>query len=102
MADQAPAWMRQARCRDVDPEVFFPLAGSRGRASRRAAKAICAFCLVKGQCAAYGAVAGRGYGVWGGVDLARPGRRGRPPANGRVLEPAPQQPFRSGPGGGAV
>jgi WhiB family redox-sensing transcriptional regulator len=63
-------WRHRARCRDVEPETFFPV-GTTGPAAAQtqAAKAICALCPVKDECLewALGAGSSSEYGVWGGL-----------------------------------
>jgi WhiB family redox-sensing transcriptional regulator len=46
---QAPAWMRDALCAEVDPELFFPEKGG----STREAKAVCGRCPVAAECLDY-------------------------------------------------
>lgn len=66
--DRDVAWMDDARCRDADPEIFFP---DTGRAdTTEQAKEICETCDVQKECLEYimsfpstDAV----YGVWGGT-----------------------------------
>lgn len=56
-------WTEQARCREVDSELFFPDRGS----STRQAKSVCANCEVKAECLAYAMLHRIGPGVWGGT-----------------------------------
>lgn len=57
------SWQELARCRETDPEVFFPGVGC----SNTPAKAICARCDVTGQCAAQARrFTGDVHGVWAG------------------------------------
>jgi WhiB family redox-sensing transcriptional regulator len=64
-----PGWMRDALCRE-HPEVdFFPTRGQ----STAPAKAVCASCLVRAECATY-AVEHDEAGIWGGT--SERGRRG--------------------------
>ncbi|GAA4544185.1 WhiB family transcriptional regulator [Pseudonocardia xishanensis] len=67
--DEGRAWLVRARCRGVDPEVFFPVADDgpvrEGEVAR--AKAVCAGCPVREQCLAW-ALAALPYGVAGGLD----------------------------------
>ena len=60
----------RAACRDVDPELFFPV-GHAGPARRQiaAAKAVCHRCPVIDACLAWAMDAGREEGVWGGQDM---------------------------------
>jgi WhiB family transcriptional regulator, redox-sensing transcriptional regulator len=62
-------WRRQAACRHVDTELFFPVGrGSRAMAETQQAKAICARCPVRQPCLAYALATGQAYGIWGGYD----------------------------------
>ena len=64
------AWQEQAVCRDLDPELFFHPDGERGPSRRNriaTAKAICATCPVRQQCAEYALAAREPYGIWGGL-----------------------------------
>jgi len=64
----------RAACRDVDPELFFPI-GTAGPAQRQiaAAKAVCHRCPVIDDCLASALDAGHDEGVWGGHYMS--GRR---------------------------
>lgn len=59
-------WRDAARCVGHDPELWFPV-GSAGPALAQAAqaKAICAGCPVRAQCAALGE--GMEFGIFGGL-----------------------------------
>lgn len=57
------SWMELARCRDVDPQVFFPSDGPGVEAARR----YCAECLVRGSCLEYALENHIQHGVWGGA-----------------------------------
>ncbi|MEV5983203.1 WhiB family transcriptional regulator [Streptomyces sp. NPDC052114] len=61
-------WLRDAACRNADPELFFPI-GSTGPAVRdvREAKRICARCPVIEECLDYALTTGQTSGVWGGT-----------------------------------
>jgi WhiB family transcriptional regulator, redox-sensing transcriptional regulator len=63
------AWVKQAACRDTDPELFFPERGH-GRQGT-AAKQVCASCPVQGPCRdlAVKAASGRNedHGIFGGT-----------------------------------
>ncbi|KMV14863.1 hypothetical protein ACT17_28335 [Mycolicibacterium conceptionense] len=87
-APQEPEeWRLRARCRGMNPAVFFHPDGERGHArARRAeyAKAICAECPVVQTCRAYSLERNERFGVWGGVSeeerdalLANPRDRNR-------------------------
>lgn len=65
-------WRHRARCRDCDPELFFPV-GTTAPAETQAAKAIavCNLCPVQATCRNYAIAARTRYGlsfvgVWGG------------------------------------
>ena len=61
-------WIRRARCRDEDPELFFPV-GTSGPAAIQieAAKAVCKSCEVRLQCLEWALATGQDSGVWGGT-----------------------------------
>ena len=59
-------WRDTARCRDCDPNLFYPL--GRGRAAleqMEVAKAICRACPSQEPCLAYALVTRQDLGVWG-------------------------------------
>ncbi len=62
-------WLDRAACRDVDPEIFFPI-GTGVLAERQVirAKAVCHRCPVRAECLRWAQVHGQGDGVWGGLD----------------------------------
>lgn len=55
-------WMALARCRDMDPSLFFPSDAGGERTAQR----ICAVCPVKIPCLEYSLVNRMDDGVWGG------------------------------------
>jgi WhiB family redox-sensing transcriptional regulator len=61
-------WVHRARCKDEDPELFFPV-GTTGPAASQidAAKAVCAGCDVRLQCLEWALSTGQDAGVWGGT-----------------------------------
>jgi Transcription factor WhiB/Homeodomain-like domain len=62
-------WRHRAACRNLDPEIFFPVAEigpARARQERRA-KAVCARCPVVAECLTWALETGQAYGVWGGT-----------------------------------
>ena len=61
-ADVPESWMAKARCRSLDPELFFP---TDGLGVQRAA-AICATCEVREACLEYALRNGIQHGVFGG------------------------------------
>jgi WhiB family transcriptional regulator, redox-sensing transcriptional regulator len=73
-------WVHRARCKDEDPELFFPI-GSTGPAAVQieAAKAVCRLCDVRAPCLEWAMATGQEAGVWGGLseDERRALRRAR-------------------------
>lgn len=61
-------WRQHAACREVDPEVFFPV-GVTGPAvaAIAAAKAICADCIARAECLEFAVSTNQEYGIWGGT-----------------------------------
>lgn len=57
------SWMANARCRDMDPDIFFPSDGL----GVEAAQKICAECPVAEQCLEYALTHRIDHGVWGGA-----------------------------------
>lgn len=69
-ADATWEWQERGSCRETDPTLFFHPQNERGlsRLRRdRAAKAVCARCPVRMECADYAIRAREPYGVWGGL-----------------------------------
>lgn len=68
-------WLPRAMCRDVEPEIFFPVAKWASRraylAELNAAREFCHRCPVAADCAAYAFRNGIMFGVWGGIDMER-------------------------------
>lgn len=71
-----PDWRKQAACRGMDTNIFFP---TQGAASVREARAVCATCPVTNECfLASNEVFSQRYGVWGGLSSkARKAKRKR-------------------------
>ena len=61
-------WVHRARCKDEDPELFFPI-GTTGPAALQidAAKTICDGCRVRVDCLEWAMATGQDAGVWGGL-----------------------------------
>lgn len=59
-------WVRDARCAEVDGDLFFPDGKGQGNTRIHAqAKAMCAACPVMSECREFGA--GEEFGTWGGL-----------------------------------
>src|SRR3984957_15631470 len=59
-------WRNYAACRDVDPDLFFPLGTSSASLLQTdEAKQICHTCAVRGPCLRWALALGAG--VWGGI-----------------------------------
>jgi WhiB family transcriptional regulator, redox-sensing transcriptional regulator len=61
-------WRHIAACRDVDPELFFPI-GNTGPAVTQIdeAKQVCLRCKVMEPCLQWALESGQDAGVWGGL-----------------------------------
>jgi WhiB family transcriptional regulator, redox-sensing transcriptional regulator len=57
------AWREQARCKGIDPEVFYPVSDEESDE----AKSICAECPVRLPCLEFALAARERDGVWGGA-----------------------------------
>jgi WhiB family redox-sensing transcriptional regulator len=55
-------WMENAKCRDMDPDIFFPSDGVGVEVARK----ICVDCPVKSECLEYALEYHIDHGVWGG------------------------------------
>lgn len=79
-------WRDEGRCREVDPELFFPV-GESAPAYKQAqeAKAVCRACPVMEACADWAITNRLEHGVWGGLDETelRNIRRRRTPSRRR-------------------
>jgi WhiB family redox-sensing transcriptional regulator len=64
-------YRHRAACRDVDPELFFPIgSGPIAEAQTARAKAVCQTCAVIRECLRWAVDTGQTEGVWGGTDVA--------------------------------
>ena len=61
-------WMSRGACRQVDPDLFFPIAAATSPGLRQveAAKAVCGRCAVRANCLSY-ALETLPEGIWGGT-----------------------------------
>lgn len=55
------SWMLDGTCRQVDPEMWFPVSDN------QKARRICAECPVRRQCLDYALANGEQEGIWGGT-----------------------------------
>lgn len=62
------AWRQDAECRDLDPNLFFPV-GVTGPAVDQiaAAKGICSACPVRAECLEFAITTNQEFGIWGGT-----------------------------------
>jgi WhiB family transcriptional regulator, redox-sensing transcriptional regulator len=62
------SWFDLAACREVDPEIFFPI-GTTGAALIQVeqARAVCTRCPVAAECLDRALSTGQDHGVWGGT-----------------------------------
>lgn len=56
-------WMRKAKCKNLNPSIFFPSDGAGVEVARR----ICRDCQVKKECLEYALAHHIDHGVWGGT-----------------------------------
>lgn len=65
--DPSEDWVRNAACRGIDPNLFFPV-GTNGPAIEQieSAKAICNQCNSQIPCLEFALITKQDYGVWGG------------------------------------
>jgi WhiB family redox-sensing transcriptional regulator len=80
-------WRHNAACREVDPELFFPI-GTTGPALMQVedAKSVCRRCNVTEACLSWALDNGQDAGVWGGMseDERRALKRRRARARART------------------
>jgi WhiB family redox-sensing transcriptional regulator len=77
---QQQDWRSQGACLSADPDLFFPISTTGSAAAQVAeAKAVCARCAVRTQCAGYALEHLDVQGIWGGTtdDERRKLRRSR-------------------------
>ncbi|MDP8938230.1 MAG: WhiB family transcriptional regulator [Actinomycetota bacterium] len=60
------SWRREAACRDMDTDIFFPLTDEEAGP----AKAVCATCPVRSECLQFALASRQHDGVWGGLTEA--------------------------------
>jgi WhiB family transcriptional regulator, redox-sensing transcriptional regulator len=61
-------WVHRARCKNEDPELFFPI-GTTGPAAIQIerAKSVCSQCEVRSECLEWAMATAQDAGVWGGL-----------------------------------
>jgi WhiB family redox-sensing transcriptional regulator len=60
------SWQRDALCRQVDPDCFFPSEEVLDNTIWTLTKKFCRGCEVRAECLTYALTEFEGYGVWGG------------------------------------
>ena len=91
----------RAACRGMPVSVFFPEPPSHGAIQQ--AKAVCAACEVRAECAAWAIPQTDLAGIFGGLSaserrrLRRGRRRGAPPAHAAPVPVAPRHPHSAAP-----
>jgi WhiB family transcriptional regulator, redox-sensing transcriptional regulator len=74
MLEADATWKLRAKCRGMDPDLFFPESGANQDVAL--AKATCAGCPVAQECSDYADNYGEKFGIWGGESsLDRRNRR---------------------------
>jgi WhiB family redox-sensing transcriptional regulator len=88
----AGSWSTRAKCRGVDPDLFFPERGE----STDPAKAVCMACPVQGPCLEHALTQPEKFGIWGGLSERerRRLRRQRRLATSAVSIASPRTPSR--------
>ncbi len=61
--EEDQAWRDAARCRGLDPDLFYPTRGG----DPEPARAVCRQCPVRTHCLAAAIVGGEKFGTWGGL-----------------------------------
>ena len=66
--DNSVEWRREAACKDLDTDLFFPV-GVTGPAIPHLAraKAVCRTCPVRSECLDFAITTNQEFGVWGGA-----------------------------------
>lgn len=61
-------WEKDAACRGMDPNVFFPNIEATYETDKEIALRVCSNCPVRAQCRSKGRTNLEEYGIWGGED----------------------------------
>lgn len=64
--NENPEWFKLARCREVDPELFFPEKSDTVTGAQ--AKRVCMSCEVRVECLEYALDNNELFGIWGGLN----------------------------------
>jgi WhiB family redox-sensing transcriptional regulator len=83
LPDRDTEWQDQARCKNADPDLFYPdppeatgkAAAAAYRARVETATTYCEFCPVKAECLTDAKDRGEQNGIWGGQDFYIPRRK---------------------------
>lgn len=67
LADTIAAYEDELPCRSNDPELWFPAGDEYPEHTITTARALCALCPVRRECAELAARSGTDHGVWGGM-----------------------------------
>lgn len=74
-------WQTEARCRETDPDAFYPeVDDPNQRATVAAAKRVCAGCPVRVECLDYALAHREPHGIWGGHTVVERRHLQRQPA----------------------
>ena len=86
-------WRHRAACRNLDPEIFFPVAEAGPARERQEARAlaVCARCPVRAQCLEF-ALNALPYGIAGGMTEGQRDALRRRAASPRTPQTAPRRP----------
>lgn len=88
------SWMDAARCRGLDPDLFFPERGESGDEAKR----VCAECPVSEECLSYALRHRISHGVWSGLSERQRRKLARQPRSKPAATPKPVAPARDRPG----
>lgn len=91
MTDETRAWMRDAACRGMDTERFFPDPGELDM--RNETLRICRRCPVKDECRQYADGLDIIYGIYGGETAVDRSKRNGRRVSGRRAPLAPERPL---------
>ena len=64
--NENPEWMKLARCKETDPEIFYPDKGDISTGAQ--AIRVCRSCEVRVECLEYAVDNNELFGIWGGLN----------------------------------